>query len=402
MGINELLSSALVIFSSPFGLSQANLPGGAQINVDAPAQKGWVLYTVQPGDTIGEIAQRFGVDRRIILWSSGLDSNTIRVGQVLRIPLAGDMGREGRIPPGVQVYTVRSGDTAQAVASRYDLTVLGLVSANPGIPSLDRLEPGSTLYIPTGEPGLIVRLAKGETLMDLTRRFGLSVTAVAKVNGLTSPTDLQAGDLVLLPGIQAKATFDKLLALREAERKQREAEAKRLAEERQKREEANRQAEEKRRLEQAARQKAAQQAQAQSQSRVRKANYVVAAAGYRYPISNFVITTYFGRPGAYQRVHTGLDMAAPYGTPIYASRSGVVTTAGWSRFGYGIHAIIDHGGSVETLYGHISRLAVRSGQWVERGQLIGYVGSTGWSTGPHVHFEIRVAGSPRNPLAYLP
>lgn len=402
MGINELLSSALVIFSSPFGLSQANLPGGAQISVDAPAQKGWVLYTVQPGDTIGEIAQRFGVDRRAILWSSGLDSNTIRVGQVLRIPLAGEVEREGRIPPGVRAYTVRSGDTVQSVASRFDLTVLGLVSANPGLPSLDRLEPGSTLYIPTGEPGLIVKLAKGETLVDLTSRFGLKVTEVAKVNGLTSPTDLQAGDLVLLPGIQAKTTYDKLVALREAERKQREAEEKRLAEERKQREEANRKAEEKRKLEQASRQKATQQTQAQSQGRVRRANYVVAAAGYRYPVSNFVITTYFGSRGAYQRFHTGVDLAAPYGTPIYASRAGMVDTAGWSRFGYGIHVIIDHGGSVETLYGHMSRLVVRSGQWVDRGQLIGYVGSTGWSTGPHVHFEVRVAGSPRNPMAYLP
>jgi len=399
LGISELLSSALVVFSSPFGLSQANLPGGAEITVGAPAQKGWVFYTVQPGDTIGQIAQRYGVDYRGILWSNGLNSNTIRVGQTLRIPLVGDLETEARMPPGVRAYTVRPGDSVQSVASHFDLTVLGLVSANPGILSLDRLVVGSTLYIPTGDPGLIVRLAKGETLADLASRFGLSVMALAKANGLTSPTDLKTGDLVLLPGIQAKTTYNKLVALQEAERKARAQEEKRLADERKKREEANRKAEEQRRLEQARRQ-ATQQAQSQSQ--VRRANYVVAAAGYRYPVSNFVITTYFGGRGAYQRVHTGLDMAAPYGTPIYASRAGIVETAGWSSFGYGINVILDHGDSVETLYGHMSRLAVRSGQWVERGQLIGYVGSTGWSTGPHVHFEVRVAGTARNPLAYLP
>lgn len=75
--------------------------------------------------------------------------------------------------------------------------------------------------------------------------------------------------------------------------------------------------------------------------------------------------------------------------------------AGWSSVGYGFHVVLDHGG-LETLYAHMSRIAVRAGQWVEAGQVIGYVGSTGWSTGPHLHFEVRVNGLVKNPLSYLP
>ena len=401
MAISELLSSVLAtgVLGLPMGLAQANLPG-TEIAVDSPARKGWVIYTVQPGDTLSQIARRYRVDARAIMYSSGLEGVALRPGQVLRIPLVEEANEESRLPPGVRTYIVRRGDTVQSVANRFDLTVLGLVSANPGLPSLDRLEVGSTLYIPTGEPGLLVRLKQGETIQDLASRFGLSVAEVAKANELNSPTDVQVGDLVLLPGVQAKTTYDRLLQIREAERKAREEEERRLAEERRQREEARRkQQEEQRRLEQA---RVRQQQQVQSQPRLRRANAVVAAAGYRWPMSNFTITTYFGRRGVFQRFHTGIDLAAPTGTPIYAARAGQVDTAGWSRFGYGLHVILDHGGAQETLYGHMSRIVVRPGQWVTRGDLIGYVGSTGWSTGPHLHFEVRVGGAARDPMAYLP
>nr|WP_233498323.1 LysM peptidoglycan-binding domain-containing M23 family metallopeptidase [Meiothermus sp. QL-1] len=375
----------------PGALFQPGLPG-TKITVDAPARKGWVLYTVQPGDTLSQIAHRYRVDARAIMYSSGLESPSLRPGQVLRIPLVDQASSSVRLPPGVQAYTVRPGDTAQSIARRFDLTLLGLVSANPELKSLDRLEVGSTLYIPTAEPGLIVRLRPGETVQDLSRRYGLSITAIARANQLSSPTEVGPGDLVLLPGIQARTTYERLLRIQEAERKAREEERRRLAEERRRQEEARR------------RQLAERQAQlrAQSQPQLRRANAVVAAAGYRWPMTNFTITTYFGRRGVFQRFHTGIDLAAPVGTPIYAARAGVVTVAGWSRSGYGLHVVLDHGGGQETLYGHMSRIAVRPGQRVERGELIGYVGSTGWSTGPHLHFEVRVDGVARNPLAFLP
>ena len=100
------------------------------------------------------------------------------------------------------------------------------------------------------------------------------------------------------------------------------------------------------------------------------------------------------------RVHTGVDFASASGTPIRAAGAGTVITAG-DRGGYGKTVIIDHGGTLATLYAHQSRIAVRDGQSVARGQTLGYVGSTGFSTGPHLHFEVRVNGNPVDPLRYL-
>ena len=97
------------------------------------------------------------------------------------------------------------------------------------------------------------------------------------------------------------------------------------------------------------------------------------------------------------RMHTGLDMAAASGTPIHAAAGGVVIFAG--RFGgYGNCAMIDHGGGTVTLYGHCSSLGCAVGEKVQQGQVIAYVGSTGLSTGPHLHFEVRKNGVPVSPL----
>ena len=100
------------------------------------------------------------------------------------------------------------------------------------------------------------------------------------------------------------------------------------------------------------------------------------------------------------RLHAGIDIAAPTGTAIRASARGTVVTARSMR-GYGNTVIIDHGGGFSTLYGHCSRLYVRTGQRVSQGDRIAAVGSTGLSTGPHLHFEIRINGRPVNPASYL-
>ena len=98
--------------------------------------------------------------------------------------------------------------------------------------------------------------------------------------------------------------------------------------------------------------------------------------------------------------HQGIDIAADMGTPIVATADGVVTAAGWNG-GYGNMVDVDHGGGIVTRYGHASALAVTVGQQVRRGEVIAYVGSTGRSTGPHVHYEVRVDGQPVNPAGYL-
>jgi LysM repeat protein len=104
----------------------------------------------------------------------------------------------------------------------------------------------------------------------------------------------------------------------------------------------------------------------------------------------------------FYEVHQAIDIAAPYGSPVYAGRAGQVIRSGWARTGYGYTVIIDHGEGLWSLYSHMKGEWVRVGDWVERGQLIGEVGSTGNSSGPHMHFEIRVDGERVNPLDYLP
>ncbi|MFT4996225.1 MAG: murein DD-endopeptidase MepM/ murein hydrolase activator NlpD [Flavobacteriales bacterium] len=96
-----------------------------------------------------------------------------------------------------------------------------------------------------------------------------------------------------------------------------------------------------------------------------------------------------------------MDFTAPKGTKIYATGDGVIKKVQHSRWGYGIHVVISHGYGYATLYGHMSRANVKSGQKVTRGQLIGLVGSTGKSTGPHLHYEVHKNGTAVNPVGYF-
>ena len=118
---------------------------------------------------------------------------------------------------------------------------------------------------------------------------------------------------------------------------------------------------------------------------------------FGWPVGGGYISDHFG--GA--RRHKGLDIAAPMGTEIYAAEGGTVYRAGWNSGGYGNYVIIDHPDGYRTLYGHCSSVVAYEGQIVEKGQLIAYVGSTGDSTGPHCHFEVRINNICQNPEDYL-
>lgn len=115
-----------------------------------------------------------------------------------------------------------------------------------------------------------------------------------------------------------------------------------------------------------------------------------------FPVPDYVgISTRFGQGG-----HRGVDLRAPYGAPIYACDSGTVVEAGW-HYSWGNYVKIDHGNGMATLYAHCSSLAVSAGQGVARGQVIGYVGSTGYSSGNHCHLELYIGGSLTDPMAYI-
>jgi murein DD-endopeptidase MepM/ murein hydrolase activator NlpD len=123
----------------------------------------------------------------------------------------------------------------------------------------------------------------------------------------------------------------------------------------------------------------------------------VSGSGLRWPVSGPVTSGFGYRWG---RLHAGIDIGAPSGTPIHAAKAGTVIFAG-QQGGYGNVVIIDHGGGLSTLYAHQSRIGARDGEDVSGGDVIGYVGSTGHSTGPHLHFETRMSGSPQDPRRYL-
>jgi murein DD-endopeptidase MepM/ murein hydrolase activator NlpD len=116
------------------------------------------------------------------------------------------------------------------------------------------------------------------------------------------------------------------------------------------------------------------------------------ASGFGYRIDPVYKTTKF---------HAGLDFAAPQGTPIYATANGTVEVAGNTGNGYGNHVVINHGYGYQTLYGHMFRVKVTPGQKVKRGEIIGWVGSTGKSTGPHCHYEVHRNGDPVDPVYYF-
>ena len=129
-----------------------------------------------------------------------------------------------------------------------------------------------------------------------------------------------------------------------------------------------------------------------------------------WPMVSFTITQPFGPTslglepalGPYKHFHTGVDIAAPLGTPVMAAADGLVVAVGHASSGYGNFVVINHGAGVETLYGHLLQANVRAGDRVVRGEVIGLEGSTGFSTGPHVHFEVRLNDQVIDPMPYLP
>lgn len=124
----------------------------------------------------------------------------------------------------------------------------------------------------------------------------------------------------------------------------------------------------------------------------------------REPVEKLMLTSSFGNRSdpfnGRRRMHQGIDIPGPVGTPIYATADGIVKRAGWAN-GYGNLVEINHGNGLETRYGHMSKLIAQPNERVRRGQLIGLMGSTGRSTGSHLHYEVRIAGAAVNPMPYI-
>lgn len=374
----------------------------------------FVYHRVVSGDTLSGIAASYKVTARAVKLASGITRDDLRPGEVLRVPVGQvEAERTLRLPPGVRVHTVKPGETLSEIEQHYDVTRLELISANPGIRSMDRLASGTELFVPTSQKGLILRLAPGQTLLDIASSYGVPLTIMVSVNGLGDPRELATGDYVLIPGVRASSALQRLEAKRAAELAAIEAE--RAAAEARRRaalEAARKQREEQVKLEaaQATRRDALRARQRASLARVQRAAVYTrpiqdagGAGGYGWPMRSFQITSGYGYRGFWvggSNFHTGIDLAAPTGTPIYAARSGTVFEAGYGYFGLDVR--VATGDGAVNIYGHMSRLTVVSGQFVSRGDLIGLVGCSGICTGPHLHFEVQIDGHPRNPMSFLP
>jgi len=214
---------------------------------------------------------------------------------------------------------------------------------------------------PTG-PGLLAQLPSpsqplrgvwhpvepGDTLSEIALRYGVEQEDLSELNDLADPDRLAAGQELFVPGagrVIPRAAAPPAVA---AASKQRPAAAPGL---------------------------------------------------FRWPLRGGRLSSRFGR--RWGRQHEGIDIAAPKGSPIYAAAAGVVIYSGTQR-GYGNLILVKHGARWVTVYAHNHRNGVKQGQRVAQGDAIGEVGSTGRSTGPHLHFEIRDGGKPRNPLTFLP
>lgn len=284
--------------------------------------------------------------------------------------IAAEQAAEAYKPsPEPLAYTVRSGDNLWTIAQRHGVTVEALAAANR-VELTAILPLGRSLKIPSGaaavpapkpaastadgpERSAVHVVRSGETLWEIARRYGTRVEDLMVTNDLGDSDWIKPGQRIIIS--TEALPRHRQMGLRS--RPQTDSSGPLMAD----------------------------------------ASVLRSRGAFIWPARG-TLTSRFG--WRYRRHHEGIDLAAPRGTPVYAARDGIVEYSGW-RSGYGRVVIIDHGGGVVTVYGHASRLLVQPGQSVKKGQLIAHVGCTGYCTGSHLHFEVRVNGRAVNPLSYL-
>lgn len=259
---------------------------------------------------------------------------------------------------GIVNYTVQNGDVIGGIATKFGVSVNTILWAN-NLTARSYIRPGDVLQIPPGT-GVMYVVKKGDTLGKIARQYDVQTEEIALANNLNkNGSNLTVGKSIFVPGGQpiVSAPLNSRVIVRETGTIGKELE------------------------------KVAAPVPSIT---------APAGSGYIWPTMDHRINQYFGIR------HTGVDIAGKIGNSNYAAKAGKVikSQCGWNG-GYGCYIILDHGGGVTTLYGHNSKLLVSVGETVEQGQVIGLLGSTGRSTGPHLHFEVRVGGARVNPLKYV-
>jgi murein DD-endopeptidase MepM/ murein hydrolase activator NlpD len=345
-----------------------------------------VNYTIVKDDTLWSIASRYSADVSEIKRINNLTSDALFIGQVIRVPYTGSSSTPVTMQrSGVVEHTVSTGDTFANIAARYGVSEETLRHSNSGFDGVLSDAPliaGLVLAIAPAE-GSVVTVQPGQNMLAIALQNGMTVSELSKLNGIKT---VQAGQYIFIPAsarpvqVQTSGTLQAsaiAAPAKNTDTPQQSARALHLE---------------------------AQKAL------LGRASTLLASYTPPKPSDSFVwplsgrLTSYYGRRNISvngNTFHAGLDIATKPGTPIAASRPGTVTKASWGG-SYGYVVFIDHGDGSQTRYAHQSQLNVRVGQYVNQGDIVGFVGTTGASTGPHLHFEIRFNGRSVDPLGYLP
>lgn len=267
---------------------------------------------------------------------------------------------EQEIRNSVLTYTVQPGDSVLGIAERFNLDGHTILWANEELDNNpDFLRLGQTLNILPVD-GVYHTVASGETVENIAKEYEVEPSAITDYSGndLESPYELEAGDKLIVPG-GVKPEPEPAPQRQVTEQRTTTAP------------------------------QDAQEAPTAPQDAQR------GTGSFVWPMSGRITQRYWS-------AHRAIDIAAPIGTPIVAADAGRVVTSEYNRGGYGRMIVIDHGNGYRTLYAHLNASFVGVGESVSRGQLIGHCGTTGWSTGPHLHLEIIRNGVQQNPMTYLP
>ena len=334
-------------------------------------------YTVTNGDTLWAIATRYDTTINELQQVNGLQSATINVGQQLYLPtsVGGSISAESAqilsgYPNSFKVHSVTQNESLSSIAQKYNLNEDTLQSANPELmgPPIQ----GTVLRIPPNT-GRVLTLQTGESLISLSLKYNLAPSELAKSNGVER-LNLLKGQKVFVPIMASVAPQTSSDISGQSRRNT---------------------------------------LYTQQLELLRKAptlldnhnhGHTNANQNYAWPLSSSGrLTSNFGYRDLVvngSNFHAGIDLAANIGTPILAAKDGIVTKSGWLG-GYGYAVYINHNDGTQTRYAHMSQILVGQNQYVKQGEMLGLVGSTGISTGPHLHFELRVNGYAVNPLEYL-
>lgn len=246
-------------------------------------------------------------------------------------------------------YTIQSGDTVSTIAEKFEISVNTILWEN-NLSAYSLIRPGDNLVI-LPLTGVTYKVASGDSLAGIAAKYKVTVDDILEANRLSAETKLASAQKLIIPGgrkdsyaAYQPSRYSGLSVIKD----------------------------------------------------LLKPSSARPAAGNKmnWPTVGYRITQY------YSWRHFAIDIANKMGTPIYAADAGVIEVAGWGR-GYGNQVVINHGGGKKTRYGHMSRIMASKGQEIDKGEVIGLMGSTGWSTGPHVHFEVIINGTKYNPLNYV-